>query len=185
LGAAAHEGFKAMMAGSCSQLLLRLTSGVVCLVLAVGCSQDRQVAGIVAAKNDSNLKRLANLYQSYQLRHSSQGPKDEAAFKGYIQYDMPAHRLEMMQIDPNNLDALFVSERDGQPFRVRYGVGGGAGWVVAVVFEQQGVGGEKQVGFTDGTVESADENRYRQLLEDRGRSNLQKTAANGSGAASS
>jgi hypothetical protein len=119
------------------------------------------------------------------LRHSSQGPKDEAAFKGYIQNDMPAHRLEMMQIDPNNLDALFVSERDQQPFRVRYSVGGGAGWVVAVVFEQQGIDGQKQVGFTDGSVESADENRYRALLDDRGRSNLQKTAANGSGAASS
>jgi hypothetical protein len=137
------------------------------------------VASIVASKNDSNIKRLANLYQSYQSRHRSQGPKDEATFRDYIQHAMPAHRLEMMQVDPDNIEALFVSERDNQAFHIRYGVGGGTGWVVAVVFEQQGVSGEKQVGFTDGSIEEVGESRYRQLLEDRGRSSLGAGASNG------
>ena len=70
-----------------------------------------------------------------------------------------------MQVDPGNLDALFVSDRDGQPFVVRYGVSGGLGATDAVIFEQQGRNGKRQVGFTDGTVEEVDSARYDQLLQ--------------------
>lgn len=140
------------------------------LTVAVGCSQDQQAASIVASKNSSNIQRLANLYRSYQLRHGSQGPKDEATFKDYIQHAMPAHRLEMMQVDVNNIEGLFISERDGQPFQVRYGVGGGMDWITAVVFEQQGKSAKKQVAFTDGSVAEVDDSHFRQLLDDPGRS---------------
>ena len=140
------------------------------LAVVTGCSQDQQAASIVASKNSSNIQRLANLYRSYQLRHGSQGPKDEEGFKDYIQHAMPAHRLEMMQIDPDNIEGLFISERDGQPFLVRYGVHGGMDWITAVVFEQQGRNAKKQVGFTDGSVAEVDDSRFRRLLDDAGQS---------------
>ena len=44
----------------------------------------------------------------------------------------------MMNIDANNLDGLFTSERDNKPFKIRYKVGGGRGSVDAVVFETGG-----------------------------------------------
>ena len=149
------------------------------LLVSLGCSADRKAASIIAASNDSNIKRLANLYNSYQSRHGSQGPKDEAQFKNYIQNDMPVHRLELMQVDPNNIDGLFSSERDGQPFLVRYGVNAGSGWIVAVVFEQQGKSDGRQVAFTNGTVEMVDEARYQQLLEDPGRSSASPSPSSG------
>jgi hypothetical protein len=73
--------------------------------------------------------------------------------------------LELMGVDPNQVDALFASERDGQPFQVKYGIDSGLGAVIAVVFEQQGKDGMKLVGFTDGSVQTVDESQYRQLFE--------------------
>ena len=71
----------------------------------------------------------------------------------------------MLGVDPNQLDALFMSERDGQPFQIKYEINSGLGAVVAVVFEQQGVEGMRAVGFTDGSVQSVDNEKYRQLLD--------------------
>jgi hypothetical protein len=135
--------------------------------LFVGCSGPG-VENKVAGMNDSNIKRVANLYMAYQRVHNWQGPKDKTAFTDFIQKEMPAHRLEMMQVNANDIEGLFTSERDGQPFQIRYGIGGGPGWAVAVVFEKMGVEGKRQVSFTDGSVEEAASDRYSQLLEDKG-----------------
>ena len=128
----------------------------------IGCSESGP-ANAVAAANDSNVKRLSNLYQSLASRNGWRGPKDETEFKEFIR-TFPAHRLELMGVDPSQVDALFVSDRDGQPFQVKYGIDSGLGAVIAVVFEQQGKDGMKLVGFTDGSVQSVDESRYQQLF---------------------
>jgi hypothetical protein len=133
-----------------------------------GCSENR-AADQIAAANDSNIKRVANLYQSFLSRNGWEGPRDEATFRKFIQ-ETPPHRLEMMQVDPNALDDLFRSERDGQPFQVRYEVKAGLGSVTAIVFEHQGEDGRRQVAFTNGSVEEADEARCKALLEGGGQS---------------
>jgi hypothetical protein len=120
----------------------------------------------VAAMNGSNIQRLSNLYAAYQNMKAGTGPRDEAAFKAFIK-DFDKNKLEMMKVDPTNLDALFRSERDGQPFRVRYRVGGGRGSVDPVVFEQVGQDSKKQVGFTGGKVEDVDDAQYAQLWSAR------------------
>ncbi len=132
-----------------------------------GCGDP--VARDVAAMNGSNIQRLANMYAAYQNYRGGQGPKDEAEFKAFIKaYDPP--KLEMMGIKPDNLDALFTSERDGKPFKIRYKVGGGRGSVDPVVFEQEGKEGTKQVGFTGGKVESVNDASYQQLWAGKGES---------------
>jgi hypothetical protein len=148
-----------LMTGSIGAWLALL----VALSVSAGCGQSDS-GSHVAAANDSNVKRLANLYQSYASRNGWQGPRDEADFKKFIR-EFPPHRLAAMMIDPNNTDMLFVSESDGQPFRVRYDVASGVTAVIPIVFEQQGINGRRQVGFTDGSVERVDDARYRQLLE--------------------
>lgn len=139
--------------------------GLALLVGLVGCSD--QTAKDVAAMNGSNIQRLSNIYSAYQNYKGGQGPKDEADFKNFIK-DFDKTKLEMMGIDPNNLGAVFTSERDGKPFKVRYRVGGGRGSVDAVVFEQEGKDGKKQVGFTGGKVEEVDNTTYQQLLAGKG-----------------
>jgi hypothetical protein len=131
-----------------------------------GCSGD-QTANQVAAMNTSNIQRVSNIYAAFQNYKGNRGPKDEAEFKGFIK-DFDPNKLKMMGIDPNNLDGLFTSERDGKTFKVRYNVGGGRGSVDAVTFEQEGKDGKKQVGFTGGKVEDVDDATYQQLWSGKG-----------------
>ena len=133
------------------------------------------MADQVGAMNDSNIKRVANLYMAYQFRKGMKGPADEATFKKFIQSEMPARKLELMRVDKNNVEGLFKSERDGEPFQVRYGLSGGPSTVFAVVFEKTGQGGKRLVAFTNGSVEEADPARYEQLLKDQGSSPASKS----------
>ena len=69
----------------------------------------------------------------------------------------------MMGVDPSKLDAVMTSERDGKPFKVKYGIRGGPGAKVAIVFEEEGKGGVRQVAFTNGVVEDVEDPRYGEL----------------------
>ena len=130
-------------------------------IASVGCSRDK-TAEQVGEMNKSNIQRISNMYAAYQNMKGSGGPKDEADLKAWIREYAP-DKLAMMKIDVNNLDGLFTSERDGKPFKIRYKVGGGRGSMDPVVFEQDGVGGKKEVGYTGGKVEEVDDATYTQL----------------------
>jgi hypothetical protein len=116
-----------------------------------GCSGNK-ISRQVAAMNTSNIQRVSNLYTAFQHARNGSGPKDEDEFKTFIA-EFDVNKLAMMGVDPGNLVALFTSERDGKPFEIRYSVGGGRGAVDAVVFEQVGLAGKHQVGYTGGKVE--------------------------------
>jgi hypothetical protein len=153
-------------------ILRRLTPLTVTalFLVAVGCSSDNRAKDI-AAMNTSNIQKVANLYAGFQNMVSPNGPKDEAEFKAFLKtYDPTA--LSAMNVDPNNLDKTFTSDRDGKPFKIRYKVGGGKGSVAPVVFEEVGVNGMRQVGFTGGggpggggAVEEVDAAHYKDLWD--------------------
>jgi hypothetical protein len=126
-----------------------------------GCNRDR-TAEAVAAMNTSNVQRLANLYAAHQNYKNGRGPASEAEFREFIRTYDP-NKLQMMGVNPNELDQLFISEVDGKPLKVRYNVGGGRGSKDAVVFEQEGKDGRKRVGYTGGDVQEVDDATYRQL----------------------
>jgi hypothetical protein len=137
-------------------------------LLLAGCSSNN-VASIVAAKNSSNIKRVLNLYAAYMQSHGK-GPADEAQLKDFITKDMPPQTLKLMTVDPAKVDELFISERDGKPFKLKPGLswGGPGSPNPAVVFETDGVGGMRQVAFGYGNVEDVDDARYKQLWEGKG-----------------
>ncbi|CAN5303884.1 hypothetical protein BH10PLA2_BH10PLA2_03990 [soil metagenome] len=142
----------------------RTLSGMTALVFGLSLMGCRDaVSNQVAAKNQSNIQRLSNLYAGHQNMMNGKGPKDEAAFKAWLEKYDPA-KLTMMGIDQAKLDELFKSERDGQPFKFRFNVGGGRGSVAPVVFEQTGKEGKRQVGFTGGEVKDVDDAMYKDLL---------------------
>jgi hypothetical protein len=136
-------------------------AGAAFLLGLTGCGD--KTARDVAAMNKSNIQRVANLYTAFQTYKNGRGPADEAEFKAFIKEFDPA-RLKMMGVDPNNLDALFTSERDGKPLTLRYAVGGGRGASSPVAFEGEGKDGKKQVAFTGGKVETVDESTYQDFL---------------------
>jgi hypothetical protein len=134
------------------------------IVLLAGCSDG--TASAIASYNNSNIKRLTNLYSAYQAAHSFQGPSDEASLRSFVKEQAP-WRLQLMQVDADKLDNLFISERDHKPFKLRYGFVSGPGAVNALVFEQDGVDGKHQVGLNGGTVEEADEAQWKEMWEGR------------------
>jgi hypothetical protein len=128
-----------------------------------GCSGD-SVESRVAAMNSNNIKRISNLYYAYQLRNGYMGPKDLATLKEFTQHALEPQRLEMMGIKPDEFDKLTISERDGKPFKIRYSVHvGPLDPAAAIVFEDTGVDGVRQVGFTNSTVQDTDDARYKEL----------------------
>lgn len=115
----------------------------------LGCGRDNSPKSILARVNQSNIQRLGNLYNKYQSEHKWIGPSDESTFRTYVA-DTPPARLDLLGIDPNDIESLFKSERDGENFVFRYKVPGSAmGKVEPVVFEKTGVNGKRMVGFTN------------------------------------
>ena len=114
------------------------------------------------------MKGLANAYLDH-LVGAGGPPKDEAALKKHmrglrasVQYDY--------KIDPDNLEASFVSERDKQPLVVTYDkdvgkISGNSTHVIA--HEQTGVGGKRLVVFASTKVALASEAELAQLKAEK------------------
>jgi len=95
------------------------------------------------------------------------GPPNEKAFKEFIR-GVDDHTTRAINFDRAEVDKLFVSPRDGKPYVVRYAVKlGDPRNPVPIIHEQDGAGGKREVGFSYGRVEDADEARYRQLFGGR------------------
>jgi hypothetical protein len=145
--------------------VFRLGCLLVGACLALGCGGGDDPNAAIAKVNSTNLQRLSNLYSSFQMDHDWRGPADEEEFKAFLKGYNP-RKLTRIGIDPASIDALFVSQRDGQLFKVRYGVRGSAmGSSEPVVFESEGVDGARQVGFLDMVQRDVAEPEYTQLWE--------------------
>jgi hypothetical protein len=140
---------------------LILTSAAAIAPAMFGCS-DGSLRRQVAAMNDSRIKQLANLFRFYQATNGWVGPKDEATLRSFVQ-SAPKKNLQMMGIDPAAFDQLLVSERDGKPFRVRWGVTIGPLEEQAVIFETEGRDGMRLVAFTGAKSEEVEGDRYDRL----------------------
>lgn len=149
------------MAG-CNSSRWLLLCGVLVVATGIGCSQSSPESTL-ASVNESNVQRLTNLYFAYQKKHDFNGPKDEQDFRQFVQ-GIGADKLQRIGVDPASIESVFVSERDGQPFKVRYRVKGSImGTQEPVVFESQGTDGKRIVGFLNMTQREVDAAEYDQL----------------------
>ncbi|MEO1495524.1 MAG: hypothetical protein AAFV43_00065 [Planctomycetota bacterium] len=132
--------------------------------LVVGCGEvdpNQRFAEL----NSTNIQRLVTLYGAFQSRNELWGPRDDAAFKQFVQGVSPK-KLERIGVDASSIDQIFVSGRDGEPFNVRYGVRGAVkGSNEPVVFEASGVDGKRMVGFLNATQREVDAAEYERLWE--------------------
>ncbi|MFW5693154.1 MAG: hypothetical protein ACOCWL_02965 [Thermoguttaceae bacterium] len=143
-------------------------TAVWCLVLgmcvvALGCGRSRRQA---AAREESRLKPLAVLYGQFTGRNRGNPPANDAQFKEFIR-SHDAEQLASLGVD--DVDELFVSERDGEPYVVLYGDAAqgnppGPAGAPVVAYEQEGVRGKRFVASSMGAVEEVDEARFRELV---------------------
>jgi len=129
-------------------------------LLICGCGESNALNSPTAER----MKGLANAYLDHVVGANG-SPTDEASFKkhlrglrGSVQYDY--------KIDPENIDASFVSERDKEPLVVMYGqdigkISGDSKKVIA--HEKTGKNGKRLVVFASTKVDVVSEAELAQL----------------------
>lgn len=130
-------------------------------VIAAGC---RHQGAAELAPAESNVKNIAIFYGRYMSQNRGQTPPDEEALKKFIA-SHPATELADLKI--TDVEPLFVSPRDQQPYVVLYGVKlpppSPTGSPV-IAYEKDGVGGRRFVAFANAGVEELDDARFGQLV---------------------
>lgn len=130
------------------------------------------------------MRNLAVLLGQYTGRHQGRGPKDEQEFKTYLR----GLSADEMRSFGGDVDKLFVSPRDLQPYVIRYGQSAGPPGMPGsglrpgesitvgpnspnayneplVAYEKTGVEGKRYVAYQTGKVELVDEARLQQLAK--------------------
>jgi hypothetical protein len=102
---------------------------------------------------------LAVLYGFYIREHQGQPPTNEEEFKTFVKNYDPKKREAAGAKDA---DSIFISSRDGKPYKFVFG--GSRAHDAVVVYEQEGVGGKRYVGTSVGNVEELDEAAFRQRV---------------------
>ena len=126
----------------------------------MGCGGGDNSASMMRDAIDSNIKRTAAMYGLYLARNKNVGPADEAAFKKFLS-EVSAERLEIIGVDPSDREGILTSDRDGKPFKFRWGVEVvPRGPSIPVVFEAEGVEGKYMVGFTSSAPREVEKSDY-------------------------
>jgi hypothetical protein len=120
--------------------------------LAAGCS-----SGSEPYKEESNLRALAAYYTQYTSANRGQFPPSEKALKEYIKAERAGRGVPAADADIN---ALFVSNRDGKPFVIRYRTDKSWPYGELVAYEQEGQGGTRHVATAVGGYDEMSEERF-------------------------
>ena len=131
------------------------------LVLVAGCgsSTTSQASDV----ENSHLRWLLKVGTHAQSRGNLLNSQDD--YQRYIQNLEPGLRDTVMKgSGVANVDELFISERDGQPYVIFYGKRPAGVHADLVGYEQTGVDGKRFVGFGLGVVEEVDEQRFAELV---------------------
>lgn len=131
----------------------------------LGCGSGNSARTAIKDANRTNMQKLANLYSMYQVQHKFKGPASEEVFREFIG-QLDESTKSSMGVDSGNLDKLFISERDREPFQIRYGVSSGPrGSKEPVVFELTGKRGQRMVGFLNMVQREVESEEYQRLWE--------------------
>jgi hypothetical protein len=114
------------------------------------------------APNDdggAELSRLNRLYSEYAALNGGTGPPDEATFKQFVS----------RQPDGQDVDAMFVSDRDDQPYVILYGKKLATSFEQdappdVIIYEQTGAGGGRYLGAASGETGAVDEEKFKELV---------------------
>lgn len=137
-----------------------------CFVIALtfGCGGGGNGEYLLKDANKTSLDQVCTLYFQFQMENQNKGPADEAAFRDFLGKLSP-EKLTRIGVDPSNIDALFVSDRDGEKFEILWGVNASPrDEQVAIVAESVGVDGKKMIGFHKKPHKEVEEAEYKQLF---------------------
>src|SRR4051812_26525159 len=109
--------------------------GLICIV--VGCPGNS-----APTAHEPRLTQLVSYYGRYVGQNKGKPPANEQELKQFIQ-----------KVDPKqDVEKMFTSPRDGQPYVVRYNVKMPAGPATVFAYEQSGVNGKRLAAVGAGEV---------------------------------
>lgn len=132
-----------------------------CLLVLSGCGANE-----LDSPTAKKLKHLGMLYLEFAVGRYGEGPKNEKEFKKFMAA-VSEQSIDAMGLKRSDLESLFTSERDSEPFEIVYDlkinkIGGDEAPMVA--YERTGKNGKKLVGFANGKVQLVTDDRLQQLL---------------------
>jgi hypothetical protein len=134
---------------------------ITCFVLVIfACSLSSGCSGGKRVEEQSNLRSLAAYYSQYLAQHRGKLPADEKELKSFITADLAGSPPQAAA----SVDDLFISNRDGKPFVVKYR--GNKSWRLPdiVAYEQEGGDGTRHVATSVGGYEELTEEAFRQKM---------------------
>jgi len=135
-----------------------LASAMVAIAMVAGCGSGNSVEQIVGDINSNNTMRIASSYVLYQVKNNYKGPKNKEAFVKFLNDPSITGNLEMMGFDMNDIESVFISQRDNEEIQVRWGVAGSQrGCYEPLAFEKTGVDGARIVAFGNGVFEEVED----------------------------
>jgi hypothetical protein len=144
---------------------LRAVAAIPILALAVaGCGKS----GVEASEGEKRIRALGMMYLRYSTNNIGRKQSVEQ-FKQFIK-KVPANELEPFGIQAADVDPLFVSPRDGQPYVIRFGAPlappSPSAPATVVIYEAAGAGGKRLTFDAVGGVADLDEAAFRQRVPD-------------------
>jgi hypothetical protein len=130
---------------------------VLCALLS-GCGAGHRES---EERQRSNLKPLAVFYGRFIGQHRGQPPASEKEFKDFIR---SLGTKQLVGFDVSDVESLFISSRDQQPYVVLYGRSAPAGKARIVAYEREGAGGTRFVANDLGDVQEVDEAQFKEMV---------------------
>jgi hypothetical protein len=119
---------------------------------ATGCNEQ----GGGRRLHESNLRLVAVVYNQYLAAHDGEAPSDADDFRAYVESLGPGL---LQRAGLSGLDELFISQRDGRPFAVKYQ---DASWPLegVIAYEQVGASGTRYIAADLGGVTEVPEAEF-------------------------
>jgi len=126
----------------------------------VGCQAGRKEI----PPEETRIKNLAVVRGQYQSRNKGQVPPNVEALKAFAR-TLSADQLKGFGVE-GDLDQLFISPRDGEPFVYRVVKDGapGVGANAVVFYEKTGKNGKRWVAYSTAQVEEVDAAKFKELV---------------------
>lgn len=126
------------------------------LAFFAGCGDRQEPEDVVELR--SNMRGLAVAYGNYTKSHRGRPPRSEKLFRVWIEKQGPDF-LTILQVD--NVDDIFISSRDNEPYVVVYGKP-----KRVVAYEAVGVDGKRFITDDLGVSTEVDEATFDEMVPD-------------------
>ena len=133
---------------------LRSIVALVCVLMLFGGCQSH-TSGVTQTETKTQIEQLFNLYKAY-VETKRKAPQNEQALKEFAKGLSEKEKAE--RLIGNDVEAIFISSRDKEPFEVVYGQSlNPAGEPVAIIIEKVGKNGMRYAALSIGYSEELDE----------------------------